>query len=50
MNNENIVYALGVHKGGGLIILKEFLKKKKKLLLLFWQKVESNTLQENQKL
>jgi len=29
MNNENIIYALGVHKGGGLIILKEFLKKKK---------------------
>jgi len=35
MNNENIIYALGVHKGGGLIILKEFLKKKKNFFYYF---------------
>lgn len=29
MNNENIIYAIGIHKGGGLTILKEFFKKKK---------------------
>ena len=29
MNNEKIIYALGVHKGGGLSVLKEFLKNKK---------------------
>ena len=35
MNNENIIYALGVHKGGGLIILKEFLKRKKNYFYYF---------------
>ena len=35
MNDENIIYALGVHKGGGLIILKEFLKRKKNYFYYF---------------
>ena len=35
MNNENIIYALGIHKGGGLIILREFLKRKKNYFYYF---------------